>query len=493
MSSRVLIAKPGLDGHDRGAKIVARTLRDAGFEVVFTGIRQRVDTIVATALQEDVAVVGLSILSGAHLALTTRVVEGLRAAGAEDIAVVVGGTIPPDDVPRMKAAGAAAVFPTGTPLDAIVAQMRALTAVVPASPATPLTCRRRTTREAGHSKYRNLETTEPRNPGTPKPRKLGGTVRVGVMIGPERGDSARKVARMIDDVTWAERAGLDTAWVPQIPTDFDALTAVALMGARTERIEIGTAVVPLQTQHPIALARQALSAQGAANGRLALGLGPSHHWIVQDMLGLPYERPAAFTRDYLEVLDAALRGPGPVDVENGTFTVHNPLDLGPVAPLPVLLAALGPVMLALAGERADGTVLWMADERAVADHVVPRITKAADGAGRPAPRIVAGIPVCLCRPGEVDAARERANRILGEAEISPNYQRLLDYGDARDIGDLCAAGDERAIAARFRRFADAGVTDLSVRLLPIGEGREELIASKRRTREVLAGIAADFR
>ncbi|WP_405885212.1 cobalamin B12-binding domain-containing protein [Streptomyces sp. NBC_01136] len=134
MSTRVLIAKPGLDGHDRGAKIVARTLRDAGFEVVFTGIRQRVDTIVATALQEDVAVVGLSILSGAHLALTTRVVEGLRAAGAEDIAVVVGGTIPLADVPRMKAAGAAAVFPTGTPLDAIVAQMRALTAVVPASP-----------------------------------------------------------------------------------------------------------------------------------------------------------------------------------------------------------------------------------------------------------------------------------------------------------------------------------------------------------------------
>jgi methylmalonyl-CoA mutase C-terminal domain/subunit len=134
MSTRVLIAKPGLDGHDRGAKIVARTLRDAGFEVVFTGIRQRVDTIVATALQEDVAVVGLSILSGAHLALTTRVVEGLRAAGAEDIAVVVGGTIPLADVPHMKAAGAAAVFPTGTPLDAIVAEVRALTAVVPASP-----------------------------------------------------------------------------------------------------------------------------------------------------------------------------------------------------------------------------------------------------------------------------------------------------------------------------------------------------------------------
>lgn len=313
------------------------------------------------------------------------------------------------------------------------------------------------------------------------------------MIGPERGDSARKVARMIDDVVWAEDAGIDTAWIPQLPTDFDALLAVALMGIRTTRIELGTAVVPLQAQHPIALARQALSAQAATGGRLVLGVGPSHHWIVRDMLGLPYERPAGFTRDYLDVLDIALAGPGPVDVENETFTVHNPLDLGPVAPLPVLVAALGPVMLALAGERTDGTVLWMADERAVADHVVPRITKAATNAGRPAPRVVAGIPVCLCRPTEVDAARERANRILGEAEISPNYQRLLDYGDARDVGDLCAAGDEAAIAARFRRFADAGVTDLSVRLLPIGEGRDQLVASKRRTRDVIAGLVEDLR
>jgi F420-dependent oxidoreductase-like protein len=318
-------------------------------------------------------------------------------------------------------------------------------------------------------------------------------VRIGVMIGPERGDSAKKAARMLDDIEWAESAGMDTAWIPQVPTDFDALTAVALMGTRTSRIELGTAVVPLQPQHPVALARQAMSVQAATGGRLALGVGPSHHWIVQDMLGLPYEKPAAYTRDYLDVLHAAFAGTGQVDVENGTFTVHNPLGLAPVAPLPVLVAALGPVMLKIAGERADGTVLWMADERAVGEHVVPRITKAAEEAGRPAPRVVAGIPVCLCRPDEVDAARERANRILGEAEISPNYQRLLEYGDARDVGDLCAAGDEKAILARFRRFEEAGVTDLSVRLLPIGEGRDELVASKRRTREMIAELAAELR
>jgi methylmalonyl-CoA mutase C-terminal domain/subunit len=127
MATRVLVAKPGLDGHDRGAKIVARALRDAGFEVVFTGIRQRVEAIVAMAVQEDVAVVGLSILSGAHLALTTRTVQALRAAGAGDIAVVVGGTIPPADIPRLRDAGAGAVFPTGTPLPDVVAGMRALT------------------------------------------------------------------------------------------------------------------------------------------------------------------------------------------------------------------------------------------------------------------------------------------------------------------------------------------------------------------------------
>jgi methylmalonyl-CoA mutase, C-terminal domain len=128
---RVLVAKPGLDGHDRGAKIVARALRDAGFEVIFTGIRQRVEAIVAAALQEDVAVVGLSILSGAHLGLTARVIEGLRAAGAGDISVVVGGTIPAADVPRLRAAGAAAVYPTGTPLDVLIPEIRALAAARP--------------------------------------------------------------------------------------------------------------------------------------------------------------------------------------------------------------------------------------------------------------------------------------------------------------------------------------------------------------------------
>src|ERR1044071_952708 len=129
-------------------------------------------------------------------------------------------------------------------------------------------------------------------------------MRLGVMIGAERGDMARKVSKLLKDIHWAEQAGLDTAWMPQVPNDFDALVAVTLMGARTSRIELGTAVVPLQAQHPIALARQALSVQAATGGRLVLGVGPSHHWIIDDMLGIPYQRPAAYTRDYLQVLHA---------------------------------------------------------------------------------------------------------------------------------------------------------------------------------------------
>jgi len=146
----------------------------------------------------------------------------------------------------------------------------------------------------------------------------------------ERGDSARKVSRMLADIEWAENAGMDTAWIPQVPNDFDAgYWAVALMGTRTTRIELGTAVVPLQAQHPIALARQALSTHAATGGRLALGVGPSHHWIIQDMLGLPYEKPARLhPRLPRKCCTPRSPGHGPVDVENEHFTVHNPLDLG---------------------------------------------------------------------------------------------------------------------------------------------------------------------
>ena len=117
---KVLIAKPGLDGHDRGAKVVVQALRDAGLEVVYTGLKRTPEEIVAEAVQEDVDVVGLSILSGAHVPLARRVLEGLRAQGAGDVRVVVGGIIPPRDVAELRKLGVAHVFPMGTPLPEII-------------------------------------------------------------------------------------------------------------------------------------------------------------------------------------------------------------------------------------------------------------------------------------------------------------------------------------------------------------------------------------
>jgi F420-dependent oxidoreductase-like protein len=214
--------------------------------------------------------------------------------------------------------------------------------------------------------------------------------------------------------------------------------------------------------------------------------------VIEDMLGLSYDKPARLVRSYLEVLNAAFAGPGPVDVENEHFRVHNPLAVTDITPTPILLAALAPIMLKMAGEHTDGTVLWLADERAIGDHIAPSINQAAEGAGRPAPRVVAGVPVVVCRNDEVDGARAWADRLIGHAEYSPNYQRLLDKGDASSVGDILCAGDETAVLAGLQRFKDAGVTDFSVRLLPYGKSRDERIASKQRTLEFLSSICPEI-
>ena len=261
-------------------------------------------------------------------------------------------------------------------------------------------------------------------------------MRLGVMIGAERGDMARKVTKLLDDIEWAESAGMDTAWMPQVPNDFDCLTMVALM-ARTARRASNSEPPSCRCRRSIRSrlrARRSRCMPGkrtaGARRRAVAPLDRARHARASPTRSPP-PTPATISR----CSTPRLAGPGDVDVENDSFTVHNPTVLGAETPMPVLVAALGPVMLQIAGELADGTVLWMADERAIGDHIAPQINKAADNAGRPAPRIVAGIPVCLCANSEIDAAKERANRILAEAETSPNYQKLLDRGDARDVGD----------------------------------------------------------
>jgi F420-dependent oxidoreductase-like protein len=317
-------------------------------------------------------------------------------------------------------------------------------------------------------------------------------VRIGLMVGPDPGRYREAVAKIESDAIDAEQAGFASLWVAQPPDDFDALTAVALMGRVTSRVEIGTAVLPLQTRHPIAMAHQALSTQAICEGRLTLGVGPSHHWVIEDMLGLSYDKPARLVRSYLEVLNVAFAGPGTVDVDNEHFRIHNPLAVTDITPTPILLAALAPLMLKIAGELTDGTVLWMADARNIGEHIAPSITKAAADAGRPAPRIVAGVPVTLCSNSEVDAARDWARTAMSHSDYSPNYERLLEHGDAKDSGDFLVAGDEAAVRAGIERYRDAGVTDFSVRLLPYGKTREARIESRDRTLAFLSSICPEI-
>lgn len=316
-------------------------------------------------------------------------------------------------------------------------------------------------------------------------------MRIGLQLGPERRPDV-KVVKLIESAVDAEAKGFATAWMPQLPNDFDALTAIAIMGQATSTIEFGTAVLPLQSRHPVAMAQQVLSTQAVTKGRLTLGVGPSHHWIVEDMFGLPYEKPAKLVRDYVEVLNAAFAGPGPVDVENDTFRVHNPMEITDLTPTPILLAALAPLMLKIAGEKADGTILWLADAKTIEGHIVPKISAAAAGVGKPAPRVVAGIPVVVCRDEDVGGARQWANVALGHAEYSPNYQRLLEHGEIKDVGDMLIAGSEADVLAGLKRYRDAGATDAAIRVLPFGSNRDERVASRDRTTEAVAAMAADL-
>ena len=152
--------------------------------------------------------------------------------------------------------------------------------------------------------------------------------------------------------------------------------------------------------------------------------------------------------------------------------------------------------MATGNDLLEGDVVYFTStgewSRAIGEHIVPRITKAAAGAGKPAPRVVAGVPIALCAKDDVDAARAFANRVLGHAEFCPNYQRLLEQGDADDVGDILAAGDESAVVERLRSFRDAGTTDLAIRPLALGHDRSSRLESRKRTLEFLRSLCPEL-
>ena len=198
--------------------------------------------------------------------------------------------------------------------------------------------------------------------------------------------------------------------------------------------------------------------------------------------------------DYLQVLNAALAGVGSVDVENEHRTACTARWTSPYR-LPDVCFVVGVLarsMSRIAGEQTSGTILWMADERAICDFIAPRITAAATDAGRPTPRIVAGVPVAVCSNRDADDARVYASEVLGHAHFSPNYVRLLEHGDAADVGDTMAVGDEQTVLARLLRYRDAGVTDLAVRIVPLGAEASGRTASRARTHHFIASLCPEL-
>ena len=278
-------------------------------------------------------------------------------------------------------------------------------------------------------------------------------MRVGISLTEPQGPDP--IGALQTQIRSAADDGFASGWLANI-FGVDALTALAAAGRDVPGIELGTAVVPTYPRHPGVLAQQALTVQAALGGRLALGIGLSHQIVIEGMYGYSFDRPARHMREYLEVLVPLLReGTAAFTGE----TLQGNLTLGTVRdhPVPVLLAALAPRMLQLAGTVADGTVLWMTGPATVESHIVPRITAAAEEAGRRAPRVVCVLPVCVT--GDADAARERAARAFSIYGQLPSYRAMLDKEGAATPGDVAIVGDEASVESQIRRLADVGVTD----------------------------------
>jgi F420-dependent oxidoreductase-like protein len=262
-------------------------------------------------------------------------------------------------------------------------------------------------------------------------------------------------------VAQAERVAADgftSAWTANI-FGLDAITALAIAGRAVPGLHLGTAVVPTFPRHPHAMAQQAMTAWDATGGRFSLGIGLSHQIVIETMFGLSFDKPANHMREYLSVLLPLLRSGG-ASFDGELYRVHAPLErAGDPSGPPVLLAAMAPVMLRLAGEVADGTLLWMTGPKTVANHVAPRINKAAADAGRPAPQIVAALPIAVTN--DIEAAKQQAASTFEIYGGLPSYRAMLDAEGAAGPADVAIVGDESAVAAGVKEMADAGVTEFN--------------------------------
>jgi F420-dependent oxidoreductase-like protein len=303
-------------------------------------------------------------------------------------------------------------------------------------------------------------------------------IRIGLSIADTGGTS---LDELIAQYKQAESMGFHSAWVANI-FGFDALTLCAIGARETSTLELGTAVVPTYSRHPVYMAQQALSTQAAAGGRFVLGLGPSHKLVIEDILGLSYAKPARHVREYVSVVKQLIED-RKCAFDGETYRVRASIDV--VAdPCPVLIGALGPIMRRICATLTDGTMTWMTGPKTLGESLIPDLQRITKEVGRPAPRVVAGFPVVLT--DDPEGARAAASQMFAIYGQLPSYRAMLDAEGLAAPGDIAIAGDEKTIESAIARLASAGVTDFNAAVFAFGPDPK---ASVARTWELLSSLA----
>ena len=290
------------------------------------------------------------------------------------------------------------------------------------------------------------------------------------------------IEAIVEDAEKAARDGFSSYWLAEHPTGgFDALTVLSVVGQRVEGIELGTAIVPTFPRHPLTLAGQVLTIRSLIGNRLTLGIGLSHE-VMMAQLGIPFEKPIRHLREYLSILMPLFRE-GKVDFEGETLSCHAELFRRPEELCPVVVAALGPQALKVAGGRTQGTTLAWVGPRTVREHIRPKLVAAAESAGLPAPRIIATLPVCVT--DDVDGVRGLVSTLLAEYGRLPSYRAMFDREGVDGPGDVALIGSEAEVRDRIGELADAGVTDFAAtEFTPTP-------ADRARTRALLTSLLGD--
>jgi F420-dependent oxidoreductase-like protein len=300
-------------------------------------------------------------------------------------------------------------------------------------------------------------------------------MRIGINVSLAAAGRVFTVDDLVEQVAGIQRQGFAFAAFAQI-MGVDALTAIALAGHQVPHIELITAVIPVYSRHPIALAQQALTAQAATGGRLVLGIGLSHQPVVENTWGMSFARPLEYMREYLAIVQPLLHGQ-PVSFKGRRLSAQAQLTLPEIAPPPVVLAALGENMLRLTGEQADGTATWMVGPKTLESHVVPILREAAEAAARPAPRVIVGLPICVT--DQAEAARSRAARGFERYGQLPSYRAMLDREGVAGPADVALVGAETEIEDTLARIEAAGATDFNANVFGSAEDQQRTFALLR--------------